>query len=95
MAFALIYTLNNWSKKKKAWLINSMKTHNKEKKRVREINTFVKESRGIEYTIKKITDYNTKALAILDNSFVQSKAESPPPTISKSFSSRIDLFLTA
>ena len=67
MTLPLIYTLNNCSKKEKAWLINSIKKHNKDKKRVREVITFVKQSGGIEYTIKKMTDYKTKALAILDN----------------------------
>ena len=67
MTLPLIYTLNNCSKKEKAWLINSIKKHNKDKKRVREVITFVKKSGGIEYTIKKMADYKTKALAILDN----------------------------
>jgi octaprenyl-diphosphate synthase len=67
MTLPLIYTLNNCSKKEKAWLINSIKKHNKDKKRVREVITFVKKSGGIEYTIKKMANYKTKALAILDN----------------------------
>ena len=43
MTLPLIYTLNNCSKKEKSWLINSIKKHNKDKKRVKEIITFVKE----------------------------------------------------
>jgi octaprenyl-diphosphate synthase len=67
MTLPLIYTLNTCSKKERAWLINSIKKHNKEKKRVKEVITFVKKSGGIEYTIKKMVDYKTKALAILEN----------------------------
>lgn len=63
----LIYTLNNCSKKEKAWLINSIKKHNKENKRVREMIAFVKQNGGLEYAIKKMHDYKNKALAILEN----------------------------
>ena len=48
-------------------LINSIKKHNKDKKRVREVIIFVKKSGGIEYTIKKMIDYKTKAMTILEN----------------------------
>jgi octaprenyl-diphosphate synthase len=61
----LIHTLNTCSKKEKAWLINSIKKHNKDKKRVKEIIAFVKENGGIEYTTAKMNDYKKKALAIL------------------------------
>ena len=67
MTLPLIYTLNNCSKKEKAWLINSIKKHNKEKKRVKQVIEFVKKSGGIEFTIKKMHDYKTKALTILSN----------------------------
>ena len=67
MTLPLIYTLNNCSKKEKAWLINSIKTHNKEKKRVREMIAFIKQNGGIEYAIEKMHDYKKKALSILDN----------------------------
>jgi octaprenyl-diphosphate synthase len=67
MTLPLIYTLNNCSSKEKAWLINSVKKHNRNKKRVKEVIAFVKERGGIEYTIEKMHDYKNKALAILDN----------------------------
>jgi octaprenyl-diphosphate synthase len=67
MTLPLIYTLNNCSKKEKAWLINSIKKHNKEKKRVKQVIEFVKKSGGIEFAIKKMHDYKTKALTILSN----------------------------
>ncbi len=66
MTLPLIYTLNNCSEKDKKWLINSVKNHNKNKKRVKEVIAFVKENGGIKYTIAKMKEYQTKALAILN-----------------------------
>ena len=48
-------------------VINSIKKHNKDKKRVKEVIAFVKENGGIEYTTNKMHDYKNKALAILEN----------------------------
>lgn len=67
MTLPLIHTLNTCSKKDKKWIINSVKKHNKDKKRVKEVITFVKDNGGIEYTTNKMNDYKNKALAILDN----------------------------
>ncbi|AZJ33601.1 MULTISPECIES: polyprenyl synthetase family protein [Tenacibaculum] len=67
MTLPLIYTLNTCSPKEKSWLINSVKKHNKNKKRVKEVIAFVKENGGLEYTTAKMHDYKNKALAILDN----------------------------
>jgi octaprenyl-diphosphate synthase len=67
MTLPLIYALNNCTKKDKNWLINSIKNHNKDKKRVKEVITFVKQSGGIEYTISQMESYQKKALQILDN----------------------------
>ncbi len=67
MTLPLIYTLNNCNKKEKKWLINSVKNHNKDKKRVKEVIAFVNQNGGIEYTIKKMEEYQKSALKILDN----------------------------
>ncbi|PCI02272.1 MAG: polyprenyl synthetase [Flavobacteriaceae bacterium] len=66
MTLPLIYTLNNCSKSEKKWLINSVKNHNLDKKRVKEVITFVKENGGIEYTIEQMKLYQQKALTMLD-----------------------------
>jgi octaprenyl-diphosphate synthase len=66
MTLPLIYTLNNCSEDKKKWLINSVKKYNKDKGRVKEVIAFVKESGGIEYTTKKMKEYQNKALEILN-----------------------------
>ena len=67
MTLPLIHTLNTCSKKEKAWLINSIKKHNKDKNRVKEVISFVKQNGGIEYTTTKMNDYKNKALNILEN----------------------------
>jgi len=66
MTLPLIFALNNCEKKEHKWLINSVKNHNKDKKRVKEIISFVKEKGGIEYTTQKMLDYQQKALEILN-----------------------------
>ncbi|WP_397445214.1 polyprenyl synthetase family protein [Polaribacter sp. R77954] len=67
MTLPLIYTLNNCTKKEKAWIINSVKKHNKDKKRVKEVIAFVKENGGIEYTTTKMNAYKNKAITILED----------------------------
>lgn len=67
MTLPLIYVLNNASDKDKAWLINSIKNHNKDKKRVKEVIDFVKQNKGLEYAVKKMKDYQQKALKILED----------------------------
>ncbi len=66
MTLPLIYTLNNCSAKNKKWLINSVKNHNKDKKRVKEVIAFVKDNGGIEYTINKMNAYHKEAIDLLD-----------------------------
>jgi octaprenyl-diphosphate synthase len=67
MTLPLIHTLNTCTSKEKNWLINSIKKHNKDKKRVKEVIDFVKQNGGIEYTTNKMYDYKNRALAILEN----------------------------
>ena len=66
MTLPLIYTLNNCSKKERRWLINSVKNHNKNKVRVKEVIEFVKQNGGIQYTETKMKEYQKAALNILD-----------------------------
>ncbi len=67
MTLPLIYTLNNCSAKEKKWLINSVKNHNTDKKRVKEVIAFVKKSGGMEYTIAKMKEYQANALKMLSS----------------------------
>ncbi|TSE09963.1 MULTISPECIES: polyprenyl synthetase family protein [Aquimarina] len=65
MTLPLIYTLNHCTPEKKKWLINSVKNHNKDKKRVKEVINFVKTSGGLEYAITIMHEFKNKALSIL------------------------------
>jgi len=65
MTLPLIYALNNSSDKERSWLINSVKNHNKDRKRVKEVIAFVKEKNGLDYAEKVMQDYRQKALDII------------------------------
>ncbi len=66
MTLPLIYVLNTVSKKDKSWLINSIKNHNRDKKRVKEVITFVKEHGGLEYATTKMQAFQNEALQLLE-----------------------------
>lgn len=65
MTLPLIYTLNHCSKAERRWLLNSIKNHNKNKKRVKEVIAFVKDRGGLEYAVEKMLEFKERALAIL------------------------------
>lgn len=67
MTLPLIYVLNTISEKEKRWVINSIKNHNKDKKRVKEVIALVKNNGGLEYAEKIMVTYQQKALDILNN----------------------------
>jgi octaprenyl-diphosphate synthase len=67
MTLPLIYVLNQASKQEKKWLINSIKNHNKDRKRVKEVINFVKEKGGLDYAVSKMKQFQTEALVILQN----------------------------
>ena len=66
MTLPLIYAINNASSKDKSWLINSVKNHNKDKHRVKQVIAFVKTNGGLDYAQQQMKDYQQKALDILD-----------------------------
>jgi len=65
MTLPLIYALNNSTKQKRRWLINSIKNHNKDKKRVKEVIAYVKEQGGLEYAVTKMLQFKDEALGLL------------------------------
>ncbi len=67
MTLPLIHVLNQCTKQEKSWLINSIKNHNKDKKRVKEVITFVKKNGGLEYAVQKMISFKTQALELLAN----------------------------
>jgi octaprenyl-diphosphate synthase len=67
MTLPLIYALNNSTKKEKDWVINSVKNHNKDRKRVKEVIQFVKDKDGLKYAVKRMKEFQQEALIILDS----------------------------
>ncbi|MGB5553243.1 MAG: polyprenyl synthetase family protein [Flavobacteriaceae bacterium] len=67
MTLPLIYVLNHCTKAEKKWLINSVKNHNKDKKRVKEVIEFVKAQGGLEYAVQKMLEFKEEALQLLDS----------------------------
>ena len=67
MTLPLIYVLNQASKKDKRWLINSIKNHNKDARRVKEVIIFVKDNGGLDYAISKMKAFQEEALQLLKN----------------------------
>ena len=67
MTLPLIYALNNCTSKEKSWCINSIKNHNKDKKRVKEVIQFVKDKNGLSYAEQKMTQFQQEALALIQD----------------------------
>ena len=65
MTLPLIYALNNASEKDRRWLINSVKNHNKDTKRVKQVISFVKDNGGLDYATEAMKDYQQRALVLL------------------------------
>lgn len=66
MTLPLIFALNQSDKSERKWLINSVKRHNKDKRRVREVIQFVKKKGGMEYAESKMLDFQKQALVLLE-----------------------------
>jgi len=67
MTLPLIYVLNNCSLKEKRWVINSIKNHNKDRRRVKEVIAFVKEKNGLNYAEQKMVEFQQEALQLISN----------------------------
>lgn len=65
MTLPLIYVLNVVPEKEKKWIINSIKNHNTDKKRVKEVIQFVKQQGGLTYAETVMKQYQQKALSLL------------------------------
>ena len=57
--------MNTVSSAEKNWLIQSVKKHNRNKKRVREVIEKVKKAGGLVYAQEKMEEFRHKALDIL------------------------------
>lgn len=66
MTLPLIYVLNTVNKEQRKWVINIVRRHNKDKRKVKELISFVQENNGLQYATQKMNEYKEKALAILE-----------------------------
>ena len=65
MTLPMIYALNVMDSSERKWLINTVKNHNKDKKRVKEAIKKIKTIGGLDFAEKKMEFYRVKALEIL------------------------------
>jgi octaprenyl-diphosphate synthase len=78
MTLPLIHVINKVDKKQRNWLIDSVKRHNTDKKRVKEVIQFVKDQGGLEYAERQMIHYKDAALELLskypDNEYKEALA---------------------
>ncbi|MDE5419874.1 polyprenyl synthetase family protein [Labilibaculum sp. DW002] len=65
LTLPLIYALRNISDKDRRWALKIIRKHNKNKVKVNELISFVKDNGGIDYTSQKMIEYKQKAMNIL------------------------------
>ncbi len=66
MTLPLIYAVNKALEKDRRWLINSVKNYNKDKQRVKEVISFVKNIGGLDYAVSTMKKYEEEAVKILE-----------------------------
>ncbi|MDC3050813.1 polyprenyl synthetase family protein [Bacteroidota bacterium] len=65
MTLPLIHVINKASLNDRNWILNTIKKHNKNKARVKELIKFVKEKGGVEYAKKVMIEYKSRALKMI------------------------------
>ena len=65
MTLPLIHVINKVSVNDRNWILNTIKKHNKNKTKVKQLISFVKEKGGVEYAKKVMIDYKSKALNMI------------------------------
>lgn len=66
MTLPLIYTLQNADRSIKRKIIYIVKNQNTDKEKVNEVISYVHQSGGIEYSVKRMNEYRDKALTMLE-----------------------------
>ena len=61
----LIYTINSADRKLKNWIINVLKNHSEDNKKVNQLISIVTKNGGVAYAEQKMHDYHEEALNIL------------------------------
>ena len=67
MTLPLIYTINNCTTKERNWIVNSIKRHNKDQRRVKELIELVKNKGGLDYAVQKMKYFQSEALKLIKN----------------------------
>lgn len=67
MTLPLIFSLNKSTSSEKRHIINIVKNHNTDMKKVAEVIEFVKQKGGIAYAEEKMMEYQTRALKMLED----------------------------
>jgi len=76
MTLPLIYALNKADSSEKRFIINTIKNHNTDEKRVAEVIALVSKLGGIDYTVTRMNEYRDKALDLLASFPANSSRES-------------------
>ena len=85
MTLPLIYALSNSDRSDKRFIINTIKNHNTDEKRVAKVIEMVRSKGGIDYTTQRMNEYRDKALEML--------AEFPENTARKSLSELVNFVI--
>jgi len=67
MTLPLIFVLNRASSQERKKILDIVKHHNKNQKKVREVVEFVKQNGGLDYATQKMNEYKDKAMKILED----------------------------
>lgn len=65
MTLPLIYALKQVERKDRKFIINVVKRHNRNRKKVEEVMALVRQSGGIEYAEKRMYEFHQKAISLL------------------------------
>lgn len=65
MTLPLIHVIEKSDPKTRKWLINSIKNHNKDKKRMQDIISFVRKQGGLNYAVERMSQLRKEALEII------------------------------
>lgn len=65
LTLPLIYALNNTDRNRKRYIINLVKNHNEDQKKVMEVIDFVRASGGLAYAKERMLTYQEEAFRIL------------------------------
>ena len=71
----IIYTINNADSATRAYIINSIKNHNKDKKRVKEVIQFVKDKNGLHFSLPRLAHITQKLAVAFEHHYVARFAE--------------------